>query len=93
MLTYEYKCTKCKKRFEIQQGMTDPPKKRCPSCRGKVVRVISGGGGVLLKGSGFYTTDYRSAEYKKHAEADKPKTDSGKSETPKKKKPSKKAKD
>jgi predicted nucleic acid-binding Zn ribbon protein len=32
--------------------------------------VISGGGGVILKGNGFYTTDYRSEAYKKEARAD-----------------------
>ncbi len=72
MPTYEYQCTKCGKQFEIVQRITDEPKKRCPDCRGKVFRVISGGGGVILKGTGFYVTDYRSAEYKKSAAADKP---------------------
>jgi len=72
MPTYEYECTKCEKQFEIVQRITDEPKKRCPDCRGKVFRLISGGGGIILKGSGFYVTDYRSAEYKKSAAADKP---------------------
>jgi putative FmdB family regulatory protein len=74
MPTYEYLCTRCEKQFEILQKITDAPRKRCPDCRGKVIRLISGGGGVLLKGSGFYVTDYRSAEYRKSAEADKPKS-------------------
>lgn len=73
MPTYEYECTKCEHRFELEQRISDPPRKRCPKCRGKVMRLISGGGGIILKGSGFYSTDYRSAEYKKSAEADKPK--------------------
>lgn len=91
MPTYEYKCTKCEKRFELVQKMSDPPRKRCPNCRGKVVRLISGGGGVLLKGTGFYATDYRSADYKKSAEADKPKSESPSSESggEKKKEPKK----
>lgn len=75
MPTYEYQCTKCKKKFELVQKITDKPRQRCPKCRGKVIRLISGGGGVILKGSGFYVTDYRSDEYKKKAEADKPKGD------------------
>ena len=73
MPTYEYECTKCSHHFELQQRITDPPRKRCPKCRCKVIRLISGGGGVILKGSGFYVTDYRSDAYKKSAEADKPK--------------------
>lgn len=71
MPTYLYECTKCNGQFEITQKITDPPRKRCPSCRGKVFRVISGGGGVILKGSGFYVTDYRSSDYKKKQQAER----------------------
>jgi putative FmdB family regulatory protein len=71
MPTYEYECTKCRRKFEIEQKISDPPRKRCPYCKGKVFRIISGGGGVILKGNGFYVTDYRSPEYKKQAEAEK----------------------
>jgi len=71
MPTYDYECTKCRRKFEIEQKISDPPRKRCPYCRGKVFRVITGGGGVILKGNGFYVTDYRSPEYKKQAEAEK----------------------
>jgi len=74
MPTYEYECTKCNHQFELEQRMSDPARKRCPKCRGKVFRLISGGGGFILKGSGFHVTDYRSDAYKKAAEADKPKT-------------------
>jgi putative FmdB family regulatory protein len=72
MPTYEYKCTKCAHTFEIFQSMTDAPRKRCPKCSGKVERLISGGAGLLFKGSGFYITDYRSDSYKSAAKADKP---------------------
>ena len=58
------------------QSMTDKPRQRCPECSGKVERLISGGAGLLFKGSGFYATDYRSEGYKKAAKAD---SDSGKS--------------
>ena len=33
--------------------------KRCPECRGKVKKLISSGSGIIFKGSGFYTTDYK----------------------------------
>jgi putative FmdB family regulatory protein len=75
MPTYDYECTKCGNSFELEQKMSDPPLERCPKCRGKVIRVISGGGGVILRGKGFYATDNRSESYKKDAKADKP--DSG----------------
>ncbi len=59
MPTYEYRCTQCKKRFELLQKITDPPIKRCPSCKGKPERLISSGAGLIFKGSGFYITDYK----------------------------------
>jgi len=64
MPTYEYECDKCGHRFEVFQSMTEPPRKRCPKCRGKVRRLVSGGAGIVFKGSGFYATDYRSNSYK-----------------------------
>jgi predicted nucleic acid-binding Zn ribbon protein len=60
--------------------MSDKPKKRCPECRGLVERLISGGAGILFKGSGFYETDYRSESYKTAAKADKP-SESGSKES------------
>ncbi len=71
MPTYDYECTKCGHTFELEQKMSDRPSEKCPECRGKVIRVISGGGGIILKGNGFYTTDYRSEAYKKDAKADR----------------------
>lgn len=64
MPTYEYECQKCGHRFELFQKMTDPPRSRCPKCRGKVRRLIGTGAGIVFKGSGFYITDYRSKSYK-----------------------------
>lgn len=77
MPTYEYECQKCGHEFEAFQRMTDEPLKRCPQCRGKIVRKIGTGAGLLFKGNGFYITDYRSDNYRKAASADKPKTESG----------------
>ena len=70
MPRYDYECTKCGHTFELEQKISDRPRERCPECRGKVIRVISGGGGVILKGKGFYSTDYRSDSYKKAARAE-----------------------
>ena len=71
MPTYEYECEKCTHRFEEFQGITEKPLTRCPKCGGRVRRLISAGAGLLFKGSGFYTTDYRSDGYRKAARADK----------------------
>ncbi|HEV8128510.1 MAG TPA: FmdB family zinc ribbon protein [Candidatus Eisenbacteria bacterium] len=64
MPTYDYECEKCGLKFEMFQRMSDPPRKRCPKCRGKVRRLIGTGAGMIFKGSGFYVTDYRSDSYK-----------------------------
>jgi len=71
MPTYEYECHKCLHRFEEFQSMTDEPVKACPVCGGEVRRLISGGGGLLFKGNGFYITDHRSESYKKKEREEK----------------------
>ncbi len=69
MPTYEYECQKCGQRFELYQSIKDEPKKTCPQpkCRGRVKRLLSTGAGLLFKGSGFYSTDYRSKGYSEAA--------------------------
>jgi len=37
--------------------MSDEPVKKCPECGKEVRRLVSGGLGVIFKGSGFYVTD------------------------------------
>ena len=94
MPTYEYVCAKCQHEFEQVQSIKDAafrvcPKEACPRKpwgKGKVQRRISTGGGLIFKGSGFYTTDYRSENYKtaanKDSEAQKPAKTESKSESP-----------
>ena len=61
MPTYEYQCQKCRHRFSEFQRIVDPPIKDCPKCNKKdcVEQIISGGSGLIFKGSGFYITDYK----------------------------------
>jgi putative FmdB family regulatory protein len=56
MPIYEYHCPKCGT-FETTQRITDPALKRCPTCKSKVERMISATS-FVLKGSGWYATDY-----------------------------------
>jgi len=58
MPTYEYKCQDCGWTFERFQSMKDKSLEKCPKCNGKVQRLISGGGGIIFKGSSSYATDY-----------------------------------
>ncbi len=78
MPTYEYRCPEGHE-FEKFQRMTDPPVAECPECGEEAERILSGGAGLLFKGEGFYTTDYRSDSYRKAAEKEKGKSDPGKS--------------
>jgi len=72
MPTYDYECNACGHQFELFQGINDPIKRKCPECgRLKLQRLFGTGAAVVFKGSGFYETDYRSADYKKAAAADK----------------------
>jgi len=57
---YGYRCTSCGHEFEIQQKMSDEPLKVCPRCQGKLQKMLYPTG-VIFKGSGFYSTDYKSA--------------------------------
>lgn len=59
MPTYEYVCESCDHQFEQFQSMNDDPLEECPKCGGAVRRLISGGAGLVFKGSGFYVTDSR----------------------------------
>jgi putative FmdB family regulatory protein len=56
MPIYEYKCNKCGL-FEAMQGIKEAPLKKCPTCKSKVERQMSRGS-FILKGSGWYATDY-----------------------------------
>ena len=83
MPTYEYECRKCGHAFEKFQSITADPVKTCPKCKGKVARVVSGGAGIIFKGSGFYQTDYKKSSHASHAaeKAPEKKTESPKAES------------
>ena len=80
MPTYEYHCRKCDQNFEMFQSMRDKPLRECPKelCRlpkwghGKVKRLLGTGAGIIFKGSGFYSTDYRSKDYQEAAKKETP---------------------
>jgi putative FmdB family regulatory protein len=76
MPTYEYRCNACDNKWEEFQSIKAEPTKKCPKCKKtKAERIISAGGGIIFKGSGFYQTDYRSESYKQGAEAAKKASD------------------
>jgi putative FmdB family regulatory protein len=60
MPTYGYRCGSCGHEFEIRQRITDEPLTTCPKCNGKLAKMLYPIG-ISFKGSGFYTTDYKSS--------------------------------
>jgi putative FmdB family regulatory protein len=61
MPLYEYECPKCKQVHEIMQKFSDAPVTECPVCQGPVTKIFSSSS-FALKGSGWYTTDYKRKE-------------------------------
>ena len=89
MPTYDYICNECEKVFEFFQSMSDAPLTKCPDCeKQKLRRIISGGTGLIFKGSGYYLTDYKN---KKNSKSELPKNKDSKNlkEKNKKNKPKK----
>src|SRR2546423_8576121 len=60
MPTYEYRCAKCGRHFDVYQSFSEEPLTKHESCGGKLTKVLSPAG-IVLKGSGFYKTDNRTA--------------------------------
>ena len=81
MPIYEYGCPKCGKTTEIMQKFSDQPLSRCPSCGGKVCKIISNCS-FQLKGSGWYVTDYKKKDAGRVKETEPKKSDTPKDSTP-----------
>jgi putative FmdB family regulatory protein len=62
--TYEYECADCKRVFEIRQRISEPPLETCDKCGGAVRRLLAAAP-FILKGGGWYVTDYPSESRKK----------------------------
>lgn len=79
MPIYEYECKKCGSILEAFRKINDPPLKKCESngCKGKLRRIMSNSS-FVLKGSGWYVTDYPSEARKKGMESEKKSTESKK---------------
>ena len=80
MPIYEYECGKCNTTFEAMQSVSTKPLKKCNvlGCKGKVHRLVSASG-FILKGSGWYTSDYPSEARKKGWESESQSTTANKS--------------
>lgn len=70
MPTYEYACMSCGRHTEAVQSFSDEPLRDCPHCGGPLKKVFHPVG-IVLKGSGFYSTDNRGSRSKGAAEPKK----------------------
>jgi putative FmdB family regulatory protein len=57
---YEYECSACKFYVEALQKISDPPMKKCPSCKKPTLKKLVSAPVFRLKGSGWYETDFKS---------------------------------
>jgi len=64
MAIYEYECLSCGAHFEVWQKITDEPLTTCEKCGGRLQKLISKSG-FILKGTGWYVTDYARKEKEK----------------------------
>lgn len=70
MPTYEYECSKCRRVFEVRQRISESPLTSHEGCGGEVRRLLSAAP-FILKGEGWYVTDYPSEARKKAKDAEK----------------------
>lgn len=79
MPVYEYECGACGGRFEMMQKFSDPAPSVCAVCKSEKVRKVLSPTSFVLKGSGWYATDYPTTDRKQagaeHKEESKPKDD------------------
>ena len=86
MPTYDFKCPQGHVFEKFYRKVTKTVRVRCPTCGKQAERQISGGAGLVFKGSGFYLTDYGRAGQKKKTDAES-KPEAAKSEPVKSEKP------
>jgi putative FmdB family regulatory protein len=67
--TYEYECPKCPRVFEVRQRITEPALTTCDLCGGPIHRLLSATP-FILKGGGWYVTDYPSESRKQASKAE-----------------------
>ena len=70
MPTYDYRCDRCERTFEVRQRISAEPLTACDRCGGPIRRLLSAAP-FILKGGGWYVTDYPSEGRKKGMEAEK----------------------
>ena len=80
MPIYGYRCEQCGHEVEVLQSMSEEPLRVCPNCMGPLRKMIYPVG-IVFKGSGYYTTDYKSpGSASRHGDSDAAASASGSSD-------------
>jgi putative FmdB family regulatory protein len=88
---YEYECSACKFYVEALQKISEPPLRKCPSCKKQTLKKLISAPVFRLKGDGWYETDFKSDQEQKRnlaggdegeAKPSEPATDSGEAAKP-----------
>ena len=61
MPAYAYQCQSCGAKFKLKQSFLDMPVMHCPKCHQRSVRRVPQVPAIIFRGSGWYSTDHRSA--------------------------------
>ncbi|ODS24999.1 transcriptional regulator [Candidatus Endobugula sertula] len=69
MPIYEYQCGKCQHGLEVLQKISDAPLVDCPKCQEPAMVKKVSAAGFRLSGSGWYETDFKSANKKNIADS------------------------
>lgn len=77
MPLYEYQCENCMQFIEVMQKLSDSPLASCDDCGG-AVRKLFHPVGAVFKGSGFYSTDNKSAKRENSSKSSEPSPDTPK---------------
>lgn len=80
MPIYEYECPSCGHRFEVLRKISENPDGKCPCCDAQAKRLFHPVG-IVFKGNGFYTTDYKQKNSQPGQEGKESSSDDGKGST------------
>lgn len=82
MPIYEYLCAACGHELEAMQPISEAPLKQCPSCRKRTLKKMVSAGGFVLKGTGWYVTDFRDKGKPSEEKKEKVEVESGTASKP-----------
>jgi putative FmdB family regulatory protein len=82
MPIYEYTCSACGHQLEAMQSISEPPLRQCPKCRRRSLKKLVSAAGFVLKGTGWYVTDFRDKKKGKSEKKEKVETEAASDKKP-----------